>query len=162
MGVMCGSIVGDDLYFSPEREVSRAEFVAMAMKSLGIRADSTLKSSYFDDDADIPSSLVGYVATAQKAGVVNGTFAGGKLLFRPNETITKYEAAKIMSVLLNATESEEDTSYAENSDVPVWARPSVTAMTVLGIFDESDISGKVTRADAAEYLYKMTLADGKA
>ena len=161
MGVMCGSIVGDDLYFSPDKEVTRAEFVAMAMKSLGIRADTTLKSSYFDDNADIPSSLVGYVATAQRAGIVNGTFAGGKLLFRPNEAITKYEAAKIMAVLLNATESEEEASYAEGTDVPVWARPAVSAMTVLGIFDESDISGKVSRADAAEYLYKMTLAGSK-
>lgn len=157
MGIMSGNIVGDDTYFSPDKEVTRAEFVAMAMKSLGIRADSTLKSSYFDDDADIPASLKGYVATAQKAGIVNGTFAKGKLLFRPNEIITKYEAAKIMSKLLDVKESEEESSYSDSEEIPVWARPSVSAMTMLGIFDESDISGKVTRADAAEYLYKMNL-----
>ena len=157
MGIMSGSIVGDDTYFSPDKEVTRAEFVAMAMKSLGIRADSTLKCSYFDDDADIPASLKGYVATAQKAGIVNGTFAKGKLLFRPNEIITKYEAAKIMSKLLDVKESEEESSYSDSEEIPVWARPSVSAMTMLGIFDESDISGKVTRADAAEYLYKMNL-----
>lgn len=161
MGIMSGSIVGDDLYFSPDKEVTRAEFTAMAMKALGIRADSTLKSSYFDDDADIPTSLVGYVATAQKAGIVNGTFAGGKLLFRPNEVITKYEAAKIMSGLMNVKESEEEMTYAEGSEIPVWARASVSAMTTLGIFDESDLEGKVTRADAAEYLYKMNLASGE-
>ena len=158
MGIMSGSIVGDDTYFSPDKEVTRAEFVAMAMKSLGIRADSTLKASYFDDDADIPASLKGYVATAQKTGIVNGTFVAGKLLFRPNETVTKYEAAKIMSKLMDVKESEEETSYGTSEEIPVWARPSVSAMTTLGIFDESDISGKVTRADAAEYLYKMNLA----
>lgn len=158
MGIMCGSIVGDDTYFSPDVEVSRAEFVAMAMKSLGIRADSTIKSSYFDDNGDIPASLVGYVATAQRAGIVNGTFDAGKLLFRPNEAITKYEAASIMSLLLNISESEEDVSYSEDSAVPMWARSSVSAMTMLGILDGSDATGKVTRADAAEYLYKMNLA----
>ena len=158
MGIMCGSIVGDDTYFSPDVEVSRAEFVAMAMKSLGIRADSTIKSSYFDDNGDIPASLVGYVATAQRAGIVNGTFDAGKLLFRPNEAITKYEAASIMSLLLNISESEEDASYSEDSAVPMWARSSVSAMTMLGILDGSDATGKVTRADAAEYLYKMNLA----
>ncbi len=161
MGIMCGSIVGDDLYFSPDKEVTRAEFVAMAMKSLGIRADSTVKTSYFDDDADIPSSLLGYVATAQRVGIVNGTFSGGKLLFRPNEAITKYEAAKIMSELMNVKESEEEMTYADSSEIPVWARASVSAMTTLGIFDESDLAGKVTRADAAEYLYKMNLASSE-
>ena len=158
MGIMCGNIVGDDTYFSPDSEVSRAEFVAMAMKSLGIKADSTIKSSYFDDNGDIPASLVGYVATAQRAGIVNGTFDAGKLLFRPNEAITKYEAASIMSLLLNISESEEDASYSEDSAVPMWARSSVSAMTMLGILDGSDATGKVTRADAAEYLYKMNLA----
>ena len=158
MGIMCGSIVGDDTYFSPDVEVSRAEFVAMAMKSLGIRADSTIKSSYFDDNGDIPASLVGYVATAQRVGIINGTFDAGKLLFRPNEAITKYEAASIMSLLLNISESDEDASYSEDSAVPMWARSSVSAMTMLGILDGSDATGKVTRADAAEYLYKRNLA----
>lgn len=158
MGIMCGNILGDDTYFSPDGEVSRAEFVAMAMKSLGIRADSTLKSSYFDDNADIPTSLVGYVATAQRAGIINGTFDSGKLLFKPNEAITKYEAAKIMSMLMNVNESEEDASYSEDSAVPMWARASVSAMTMLGILDEGDATENVTRADAAEYLYRMNLA----
>ena len=158
MGIMCGNIVGDDTYFSPDSEVSRAEFVAMAMKSLGIKADSTIKSSYFDDNGDIPTSLVGYVATAQKAGIINGTFDSGKLLFKPNEAITKYEAAKIMSVLMNVSESEEDASYSEESAIPMWARASVSAMTMLGILDDGDATEKVTRADAAEYLYKMNLA----
>ena len=158
MGIMTGSIVGDDTYFSPDKRVTRAEFVAMAMKSLGIRADSSLKVSYFDDNDDIPTSLVGYVATAQRVGNVNGTFTGGKLLFRPNEAITKYEAAKIMSSLMNLRESEEDVSYYEGDEIPVWARQSVLAMTTLGIFDENEASGYVTRADAAEYLYKMNIA----
>ena len=161
MGIMSGSIVGDDVYLSPDKEVTRAEFVAMAMKSLGIRADSTLKSSYFDDNDDIPASLVGYVATAQRVGIVNGTFSGGKLLFRPNESITKYEAAKIMSALMNVKESEEDASYSDAENIPVWARPSVSAMTMLGIFEENEATGNVTRADAAEYLYKMNLVSNE-
>lgn len=158
MGIMSGSIVGDDLYFSPEKNVTRAEFTAMAMKSLGIRADSTLKETYFDDNADIPASLVGYVATAQRVGIVNGSFSEGKLLFRPNEAITKYEAAKIMATLMNVGESEEDASYSDAEGVPIWARTSVSAMTMLGIFEESETAGYVTRADAADYLYKMNVA----
>ena len=36
MGVMSGVQIGDDLYFRPDEEVSRAEFVTMAMKSMGV------------------------------------------------------------------------------------------------------------------------------
>ena len=63
-----------------------------------------------------------------------------------------------MSVLMNVSESEEDASYSEESAIPMWARASVSAMTMLGILDDGDATEKVTRADAAEYLYKMNLA----
>ena len=91
---MAGVPVGDDTLFSPNGTVTRAEFVAMALKNVGVRRDTTLTATCFDDDGEIPASLRGYVATAQRIGVVNGSFSGGKLLFRPNDPVTKYEAAQ--------------------------------------------------------------------
>ncbi len=156
MGIMGGEIVGDDTYFNPDTTVTRAEFVALAMKCAGIRADSTISASYFDDDADIPRSLKGYVATAQRIGLINGDFDGEQLLFLPNVPITKYEAANIMSALLGADAEGEEGVFAESEDIPVWARSSVYAMCSLGIFDSSETAAEsVTRADAAEYLYRM-------
>lgn len=158
MGIMGGRLLGDDVYFMPEEKITKAEFVALAMKSAGIRSDSTISASYFDDDADIPTSLVGYVATAQRLGIINGDFKGGRLVFSPNEPITKYEAAKIMSTLLGSDGEGEESVFNEDDAMPVWARAGVYAMYSLGIFDEGDIKGvseAVTRADAAEYLYKM-------
>ena len=91
MGIMSGRQVGDDLYFEPEETITRAEFVTMAMKCAGIKADSTLSSTYFDDDLDISPSLKGYIATAQRTGIVVGDFKNGQLLFSPNEEISRYE-----------------------------------------------------------------------
>ena len=71
MGIMNGRQVGDDLYFDPDQSVSRAEFVAMAMKCCGIRADSSLTKTYFDDDDEISQSLKSYIATAQRLGLVS-------------------------------------------------------------------------------------------
>ena len=159
MNVMSGSLVGDGNYFMPEVEVSRAEFVAMAMKCAGIRPDSTLTASYFDDDASIPTGLRSYVATAQRIGLVNGDFEGGMLLFKPTEPITKYEAARIMAELLGANAAGEESVFATDEQIPVWARAGVYAMRSLGIFDTDegeDLSHSVTRADAAEYLYRMS------
>ena len=160
MGVMAGTLVGDDMYFSPDREATRAEFVAMAMKSLGIRPDTTLASTYFDDDSEIPTSLKGYIATAQRIGVINGDFKDGALVFSPNEPITKYEAAKIMASLIGADRESEEDVFASDEGIPVWARSAISAMRTLGIFDAEDtaLTDSVTRADTAEYLYRMVMA----
>ena len=159
MGIMSGRQLGDDLYFEPDQTLTRAEFVTMAMKCAGIRADSTLSSTYFDDDADISPSLKGYIATAQRIGLVVGDFKNGQLLFSPNEKITKYEAAKILSTLIGSDAEGEESVFATDSDIPVWARAGVYAMCSLGIFDSNDsatLSENVTRGDTAEYLYKMS------
>lgn len=157
MGVMAGTLVGDDMYFSPDSVVTRAEFVAMAMKTSGVRPDSTLSVSFFDDDSEIPASLRGYIATAQRIGLVNGDFKDGKLLFSPNESITKYEAAKIMAALVGADGESEEDVFASDDGVPVWARSAISAMRTLGIFDSEDtaLTEVITRADTAEYLYRM-------
>ncbi len=158
MGIMDGRLLGDDVYFLPDEKVSRAEFVAMAMKCSGIRADSSLSASYFDDDSDIPASLKSYVATAQRLGIISGDFKDGNLTFSPNEEITRYEAAKILAGIIGSGDDGEESVFAENYDVPVWARAGVYAMCSLGIFDESDsstLAETLTRADTAKYLYKM-------
>lgn len=159
MGVMSGQTVGDDVYFLPEKTVSRAEFVAMAMKAVGMRPDSSLKASFFDDNDQIPKSLVSYVATAQRAGIIDGDFGKSGLVFRPSDTITGYEAARIMAALMGIEDETEETVFEDINEVPVWARSSVSAMYTLGIFEYSEVGSpesiNVTRADAAEFLYRM-------
>ena len=159
MGIMGGVVLGDGVYFNPDETVTRAEFVAMAMKAVGIRADTTLTATYFDDNDEIPTPLIGYVATAQRTGIINGTFKDGELLFAPNETITKYDAAVIMTKLSGAVADGELPVFADESSIPLWARPSVYAMCAAGVFEYSgdtiNANSAVTRADAASYLYKL-------
>ena len=158
MGVMSGVQLGDDLYFKPDDSVTRAEFVAMVMKCAGIKADSSLTKTYFDDDDSISPSLKGYIATAQRTGLVVGDFKDGKLLFSPNEEITRYEAAKILATVIGAGNEGEESVFAGDGEIPVWARAGVYAMCSLGVFDISDTSSltdRITRADVAEYLYRI-------
>ena len=159
LGVMSGKTLGDEKYFMPDETVSRAEFVAMAMKASGMRADSTLNRTFFDDNTDIPTALVGYVATAQRLGIVDGDFTDAGLIFEPNRGITKNEAAIIISNILGLSQDTEGEVYFENASVSASARSSVIALFTLGIFDGDyeSFSGTdtVTRAEAAEYLYRM-------
>ena len=158
IGVMNGKLLGDDCYFIPDEKITRAEFVTLAMKCSEIRADSSLSETYFDDNEDIPTSLRSYVATAQSLGIISGDFKDGRLTFSPNEEITKYEAAKILASIIGTSDDGEETVFADEYDVPVWARAGVSAMCSLGVFTEEDsatLSETLTRADTASYLYRM-------
>ena len=157
LGVMGGKIVGDKTYFCPDESLTRCEFVAMLLKTRGIKADTTVSSTYFDDNDDIPKGLVGYIATAQRMNIIGGEARDGKLVFKPNEQITKYECAKIISSLLGGAESGEEEVFMTDDGVPVWARGGVSHMKTLGIFDsdEGGLADTVTKADAAEYLYRL-------
>ena len=130
-GIMAGVPVGDDTLFSPDGTVTRAEFVAMALN----------------------------VATAQRIGVVNGSFSGGKLLFRPNDPVTKYEAASILAALTGAKAEGDTAAFADADTVPAWARPGVLAMISGGIFRTTDgkigADAKVTRAETAVWLCRI-------
>ena len=159
MGIMDGKLIGDGVYFSPEGSVSRAEFICMAMKAAGVHADSSAKATYFDDNDDIPLPLVSYVATAQRMGVINGQLAEGALVLKPNEAITKYEAASIISRLLNLKSDDNTPVFSDITSVPAWARSDVYTMCSLGIFEYDgntiNATATVSRAECASYLYKM-------
>lgn len=158
-GIMSGTRIGDDMFFMPEGGVTRAEFVAMAMKAYGLRADSTLTATYFDDNGEIPASLVGYVATAARLGIVRGSFDGKGLCFRPNEAVTRSEAAQVLSAITGKSGGAELPVLADGELLPLWARPAVQGMYQCGIFLEADgaysHSAEVTRAEAADYLLRM-------
>lgn len=159
MGVMGGKVMGDGMYFNPDEAVTKAEFVSMAMKALGYKADSSLTKTYFDDNDKIPEPLISYIATAQKLGFINGNFKDGKLVFEPTEKITKYEAAVILARIAGLKSKGDKPVFEDIYDIPVWAREDVYAMCSIGVFDssESKINGTVTltRADCAVYICNM-------
>ena len=158
MGIMDGKLIGDGVYFDPDSKITRAEFVTMAMKCASVKPDASLTSTYFDDNAAIPTALVSYVATAQKLGIINGKFTNNALLFGPNDYITKYEAGVIMANILSATHEGEAPVFSDLDTVPVWAHNDIYALCSLGIFESgSEIYGnaELTKAEVASYLCKM-------
>ena len=92
-------------------------------------------------------------------GIIDGTFDGKSLSFEPERNIKRSEAAQIMSNIMKKRGSEEEGVFIELSEIPVWAREYVSAMYTLGIFEyEEDsvyVDSEVTRAEAAEYIYRM-------
>ncbi|MBR3680560.1 MAG: S-layer homology domain-containing protein [Clostridia bacterium] len=157
LGIMSPSERGGLYYFSPEERVTRAEFVMMAMKACGLSPTAEL-SPFFDDAEDIPEPLAAYVALAASVGIVDGDFGTEGLVFRPNDTVTKEEAAVIIARLLGI-EGGEEAVLSPIDGVRPWASGQVWATVTLGIFDYSDggFSGDtpLCRADVAECLYRL-------
>lgn len=158
MGIMDGKIVGDGVYFMPEANVTRAEFVSMVMKALDIKADTTITESFFDDNGAIPKGLTSYVGTAERIGLITGKFENGKLLFSPNQAITSYEAASIIRRALGDKIELDVPTYLE-SEIPIYAREDAYILCSLGIFDiefsEIKKDDLMTKEECAMVLYKL-------
>ena len=121
------------------------------MKSVGIVALD--KASFFDDDGEIGDEYRPYVAKAARLGIVNGDFTGSALLFRPNEPITRYEAARILTALSGKVADEEALEYFTAKDAPVFAREATSFVYSLGLLDTGeDVRGALTRKEAAVML----------
>ena len=152
-GVMLGRLSGDGMYFDAEETVSRGEFTAMAMKVAGIAPSSTLFDTCFDDNDKIPASVRSYVATAQRMGVVRGSFNGEGLYFEAERPVTAAEAAVIVCKLMEVTCDESTAVFAMGGDVPVWAWSAVGTLHTMGALNAPTSNESLTRAEVARMLY---------
>ena len=160
-GVMTGVPEGNGVYFLPEDSVSRAEFTVMAMKAAGL-SPLDLDATAFEDNADIARESVAYIATAQARGYVNGILTADGLVFEPNRAVTAAEAAIILHNVFDVSGDGSVMTFAAESAVPVYARPAVSALAAIGVVSLDGYTGTspISRATAAEMLYKLSIAYG--
>ncbi len=155
-GVMSGTQVGNQYFFYPERTVTRAELLVMAMNAAGITDVPACEKTGFDDDADIAPAMKGYIATAYQMGYISGTLKEGKLCFLPNEEINRAEAAVMICGILGEESSDVIPTFADGADIPVWAKESIYTLNILGIMDATDgyisPTSALTREQAALIL----------
>ncbi len=159
-GVMSGVQIGNQHFFYPERTVTRAELLVMAMNAAGITDVPTCEATGFDDDADIASAMKGYVSAAYTMGYISGTLKDGKLCFLPNEEIMRAEAAVMISAIIGQKSSGVVPTFADGAEIPVWAQEAIYTLNVLGVMDANDgyisPTSALTREQAALILEALT------
>ena len=93
---MEGVIKGyQDGSFQPEKSVSKAESVVMAVRLLGLEAEANAKMNAqlpFKDAAAIPAWAVGYIAVALEKGIIDE----GNGYFQPDKAATRMDATTIL------------------------------------------------------------------
>ena len=151
------------LSFSPEKTLSREEFLVMAMKAVGINPNS-YSSSGFADDSDVSVSAKSYVAFAKEKGYVSGTKVGDEYYFYPDRTVTAAEAAVIIDNIIGGAQYVVNQNaalavFADEEDIPAWAEESMLTLKQVGVIKGN--SGylypdkELTRDNAASLLAAM-------
>jgi len=156
--VLKGLVEGyPDGTFRPDHPVTRAEFVVMLVGAAGLEGEGA--ASAFTDSERIGGWAKRAVDLAVQAGIVAGYEDGS---FRPDSPITRAEMAVAIA---HALKSQVDihgvaTGFADDTDIPGWAKGAVEAIRKLGI-----VSGRghnhfvpndtATRAEATVMLLKM-------
>ncbi|NIK78019.1 chitinase [Paenibacillus castaneae] len=146
--------------FGANSTITRAEFISMIVKGLGIVPDNV--SNPFKD-VDVKSKFAGDIAAAKKLGLINGTTEN---TFNPNGLITRQD---ISVILANAMKYAGKTNHADiavldrfkdRAKISSYAQASVAFMTeqqiMLGVSPTLlDPLSKVTKAQAAVMVMRM-------
>ncbi|MBQ4517983.1 MAG: S-layer homology domain-containing protein [Clostridia bacterium] len=155
-----GIVTGDDKgRFNPEKAITRAELIAMAMRALGGE-----EAAYNRTFSDVKEGdwYAGSVAQAMAMGIISPD-----IWFRPNDPVTREEMCKILvgvaeKLGIEVSEDAVATEFADSADISGWAKSFVDKATKLGLMqgmDENNFGAKATanRAQAITVIQR-TLA----
>ena len=155
-GVYVGSYHGGSYFFHPDQPVSRAEFLSLAMAVSGLEPLDGVTLTGFSDDSAIPTWCKGYISSALKAGVIQGSRNdAGQHVFQADSTITMAEAAVMLNDLLGISDVPAETFAPEGFSH--WASQYAANLAASGVLRAEDASvytmnQSLCRADAALLL----------
>lgn len=157
-GIYVGASMDGAYYFQPDLPVTRSEFLALAMSTVGLDALEGITTTGFFDDEAIATWAKPYVSSALKSGAVQGTVAeNGQIIFQGDNTITAAEAAVLLDRLLSVTDVPVETWTGSTAAVPTWASQAAVNLETVGVL-QADSTGvltlndTLTRADAVQML----------
>jgi len=154
--VFVGEKLGSSYFFSPDKLVTRGEFLAMCLRACGMDAIKDMTRTGFADDADMPLWVKPYVSAALLSGVIKGyQTESGLLVFSASSPVSYAEAAVILNNLLEITDVSGDIASVSADMVPSWAYQATANLASCDIVPSNALviaGGSLTRADIAEML----------
>lgn len=141
-GIFVGETLAENACFSPDKEVTRGEFVTMLVKALDIETDAEVTYTGYEDE--IPTWLQPYLAAAVRSGLTAGL--PDQETFAADAVIT---GAEVSVLLQNALDLSAQTVAAEELDA---AQAAVAVMNENGFAMEAETA--LTREQAAKVLYQ--------
>lgn len=145
-----------DSSFKPDQEVTRAEALKIMLLGLGITVDDN--ASFDGSFSDVSSSdwHYKYVATAVNLGIVKGYDDG---TFKPNQTVNRAEAMKILLITNGATLENPDEEPFVDVALDSWFASYANYAKTWNI-EPAQTDGRwhpeenVTRGNISEMVYR--------
>lgn len=143
--------------FRPEGAVTRAEFAVMLARAMGIDANAPWNAVPSGDE-EWPNWAGGFISALRERGIVNG-YSNGR--FEPGLTLSRSEIAAILARALSLpTEAGTTTTFADDADIPAWAKPYVSSAVKAGIVQGRGDNrfvpeGAATRAEAVALIVRL-------
>ncbi len=155
--------------FSPQGDVTRAQFASLIVRALGLKPYDGFMGSF--NDVKPGEWYFAEVETAAQAGLISG-YQG---TFRPNDRITRQEMAVIMGRVLDLRGHQSTLSgiqitallgdYADRPQIAEWAGPAVARSVKLGLMKGRSATSyspqaNASRAEAVVVLQRLLKAIG--
>ena len=159
-GAFIGEKLGEEWNFYPEKTVTRADFLMMAMRMCDI--DTSLlasNQSNFADRASFTDTQNRYIATAARMGLVIGLDTENGRCFCPDEAITSEQASTLLGRIAQYRKLSFGEAVAASIDEDgVISDEGLSLLASVGLLADTERKAVLTRASAAELLYVLTSA----
>ncbi len=148
--------------FKPNGSTTRAEFASMIAKAMGYESEPSDSDTMFPD---VPNDFWGKAAInfCAQNGIIEGYDDG---TFKPNQTITRQEAAAILNNAFDLAEKYgiSDEQFPDDGKIANWASDHVYAAKASGLMNGDKDTGNfrptdtIKRCEAASILMNANRA----
>ena len=152
--ILVGRQVGDQYFFDPDAQVSRWEFLTLAMETAGLEPLEQVSLTGFADDGDIPTWSKGWISSALQAGVIQGSRDEvGAPIFQADQAVTQGEAMVMLDQLLQVSDVPLEV-FAPEEQQSHWASQAAANLSACGVttLETPALGDALTRGEAAQLL----------
>lgn len=144
----------EDGTFGVENSITRAEFVTVMARLLGLELDAESASAFGDCNGHWAT---GYIGALASKGIVGGVADGQ---FAPDDNITREQIAIILSRAFNLVGAAEENSFADDAEISSWAKAGVYAVLEAGYMKGDDAGNfaplaNATRGEVATVIMRL-------
>lgn len=154
-GIFTGERLAGEYVFSPDRPVTRQEFLTMCMLLSDEPVPIDVRATGFADDSAIADWAKPYVAAALRRGVISGCAPedGTGVMFEPERNVTVVEAAVILDRTLDLTDAVA-AWFGYDDYLPAWALQGASNVSSCGLlpYGCSYADETISRGETAEML----------
>lgn len=144
-----------DNTFRPDNPITRAEFLALANKSMGFSQTETINFSDVTKDAWYYNQISMAIAAGYVGGYPDSTF-------RPEDNVTRAEAAAMIAKLANLPLEEKPATsqFSDANAFPKWSQTAIEAVVKAGLMsgypdNTFQANTNITRAESIVILNKV-------